>query len=444
MYFDRGYTPTFITTRWFNQQERGQLISLRPRRTLCGMKRGPVGFKYRAIDQPPYLRIVMSATHDENNFLCELCGDQFGRLEHLNRHTLSHTDIRPFRCSQCTKRFARKDTLNRHEAVHSQTSTVVRSTQACRACAKLKVRCDARHPCSRCHRRAAHCVYPPRSSRLRIPSAARINEDSAMLDTGPDLQATSACDFHNPDSVHVEDSFAPDLGQELDLAPPDDFDFVPWEGSGIANFNNFDWITWGTSTPTGPLLDVQTPVATATDFPNTPPTTSENTDALFEVAGFPMDWDPKAAEHRVSFPHPETICTDFVDVENLGHVGSITLDQYNRINQCLVTYSDSFHTPQSLSPVHSARLPPIEVMNSFLQLYFEHFQPIFPMLHRPTFNVGASPWPLVLAIAAMGCRYSKAVVPGFERTWPDAFQELLRRALSETVWLISDYPSSCH
>lgn len=51
------------------------------------------------------------------------------------------------------------------------------------------------------------------------------------------------------------------------------------------------------------------------------------------------------------------------------------------------------------------------------------------MLHQPTFDPSKTAWQLVLATAAIGCRYSK--VPGISKS-ANVLQELLRRAIAIT------------
>ncbi|KAK7547094.1 hypothetical protein IWX49DRAFT_591311 [Phyllosticta citricarpa] len=46
------------------------------------------------------------------------------------------------------------------------------------------------------------------------------------------------------------------------------------------------------------------------------------------------------------------------------------------------------------------------LINRFVQLYFEYFHPVMPMLHKPSFNHTRMPWMLVLAVAAVGGEYA--------------------------------------
>lgn len=52
--------------------------------------------------------------------------------------------------------------------------------------------------------------------------------------------------------------------------------------------------------------------------------------------------------------------------------------------------------------------PPLPVISYFLQLFFVHVQPRFPVLHIPTFDPNTSSSNLLLAMAIMGSKYSES------------------------------------
>ncbi|KAJ1951708.1 hypothetical protein EC988_003954 [Linderina pennispora] len=53
-------------------------------------------------------------------FMCSLCNARFGRLEHVKRHHMVHTNERPFSCPTCKKTFARKDNMIQHVRAHER------------------------------------------------------------------------------------------------------------------------------------------------------------------------------------------------------------------------------------------------------------------------------------------------------------------------------------
>ncbi|KAH7381522.1 hypothetical protein BKA66DRAFT_464379 [Pyrenochaeta sp. MPI-SDFR-AT-0127] len=106
---------------------------------------------------------------------CSYCGQGFKRDEHLERHVLIHTDIRPFRCQECKLTFKRKDLLRRHfrsihappseldstqaddEFASSRNSATERISIACANCAASKTKCDNQAPCGRCVKKKLTC-----------------------------------------------------------------------------------------------------------------------------------------------------------------------------------------------------------------------------------------------------------------------------------------------
>ncbi|KIM59727.1 hypothetical protein SCLCIDRAFT_125598 [Scleroderma citrinum Foug A] len=60
----------------------------------------------------------------DRRHVCEICGGQFKRGEHLKRHVRSiHTHDRPWRCTfpGCERQFSRRDNLNQHLRMHEAT-----------------------------------------------------------------------------------------------------------------------------------------------------------------------------------------------------------------------------------------------------------------------------------------------------------------------------------
>ncbi|GAB7361202.1 hypothetical protein MBLNU230_g1265t1 [Neophaeotheca triangularis] len=120
---------------------------------------------------------------------CTYCGQSFTRDEHLERHILTHTNVKPFKCFTCHMSFARRDLLQRHYTVHGRDQnqqeipaangmipkSAGRTPIACSNCAKTKTKCDKKFPCSRCAGRNLRCTLRPtrrstkNANRLIIP-----------------------------------------------------------------------------------------------------------------------------------------------------------------------------------------------------------------------------------------------------------------------------------
>ncbi|KAH5008033.1 hypothetical protein HBI74_211040 [Parastagonospora nodorum] len=106
---------------------------------------------------------------------CTYCGSSFTRDEHLERHILTHTNIKPFKCYTCHMSFARRDLLQRHYTVHGRNQNNEEGVQiqgmipksagrtpiACSNCAKTKTKCDKKFPCTRCAQRNLTCTLRP-------------------------------------------------------------------------------------------------------------------------------------------------------------------------------------------------------------------------------------------------------------------------------------------
>ncbi|KAH6876532.1 c6 zinc finger domain-containing protein [Thelonectria olida] len=108
-------------------------------------------------------------------FQCSACQRTFTRVDHLARHVRSHLQERPFQCQTCSKTFGRPDLLKRHSACHEGEEKSgkrqkrhhhqsLRVSQACKACATAKLKCDDEKPCGRCLQRGIDCTYEARDT----------------------------------------------------------------------------------------------------------------------------------------------------------------------------------------------------------------------------------------------------------------------------------------
>ncbi|KAI5790313.1 fungal-specific transcription factor domain-containing protein [Geopyxis carbonaria] len=76
------------------------------------------------------------------------------------------------------------------------------------------------------------------------------------------------------------------------------------------------------------------------------------------------------------------------------------------------------------------RFPPMSFLNYFIQLYFDHFHPVFPVIHKGTLDLNSCHWLVALSLAALGSQYTDS--PDLCRCiYP--MQEFLRRAVCYEV-----------
>jgi hypothetical protein len=143
---------------------------------------------------------------------------------------------------------------------------------------------------------------------------------------------------------------------------------------------------------------------------------------------WPTNWYPTTADNLVYFPDMSKFPVDILEAESFGHVECLSPLVYHEISQSMKR--NGLGQNSHFRPFQNANLPSIEALDCFVQLYFEYFHPVFPLLHKPSFDPSNSPWQLVLAAATIGFRYSKV---HYAAVGSNALQELLRRSLAETV-----------
>ncbi|OTA58848.1 hypothetical protein K449DRAFT_354050 [Hypoxylon sp. EC38] len=148
---------------------------------------------------------------------CTYCGQQFQRNEHLERHLLTHTNIKRFKCSICHISFSRGDVLQKHITIHGDVDAnspqgVVRvrarTQTACRNCAKMKAKCDSNSPCNRCRTRQLSCDRQSKRARATpVTSQSQQghvshDENSSELTNGRENETMDRMATHNQENVN--------------------------------------------------------------------------------------------------------------------------------------------------------------------------------------------------------------------------------------------------
>ncbi|OGE47486.1 hypothetical protein PENARI_c043G06094 [Penicillium arizonense] len=119
---------------------------------------------------------------------------------------------------------------------------------------------------------------------------------------------------------------------------------------------------------------------------------------------------------------------DTLAMEDHGHVPRVRQSQVTELTALIA----KTQCAQSLTcnPGIKGLLNNPEAINTFVQLYFEHYQPTLPLLHKATFNVSDTPPLLILAVVTIGSRFSK--IPR-ARALSSVLGEILRKALDDLV-----------
>lgn len=104
---------------------------------------GPSPARQRGRQAGPPPLVVSSA---DKLHVCH-CGRRFKRMEHLKRHTRTHTQERPHKCpvASCGKSFGRSDNLSQHLKTHFRPSGLVGRTNELLSMQEDSRKTDARH-----------------------------------------------------------------------------------------------------------------------------------------------------------------------------------------------------------------------------------------------------------------------------------------------------------
>ncbi|PWY95869.1 C2H2 transcription factor, partial [Aspergillus sclerotioniger CBS 115572] len=98
----------------------------------------------------------------------------------------------------------------------------------------------------------------------------------------------------------------------------------------------------------------------------------------------------------------------------------------------------------------SNHFPDAKTLSGFIHLYFDNFQPVYPIFHFPTFDLNKCHWIVVLALSAIGCHFAGLQEQG---ECAPAFHEFLRRAINvekeqccedrAPIWLLQAIALNC-
>lgn len=142
----------------------------------------------------------------------------------------------------------------------------------------------------------------------------------------------------------------------------------------------------------------------------------------------PREYVPVSIEidAQLTFPDLSHLVAEDVDGENLAHVEEIPDDICRKVTQAAIEMQNSSNYPR----FRHLAIPPTPVLNAWVQLYFEYFHPVLPILHKSTFSSSKRHWLLVFTVAAIGAHFSSIKEA---QACSRAMHELIRRQTSTMV-----------
>jgi len=117
------------------------------------------------------------------------------------------------------------------------------------------------------------------------------------------------------------------------------------------------------------------------------------------------------------------------------HLASLHQKITPSLRQTLLDSLNSARLDFTSPEISDAMFPPPSVLDFFLELYLQHVQPRFPILHMPTFNIYSCPPLLLVAMMLLGSSHSRTDRGRFARI----FHAPLRSACSRLYELDSKY-----
>ncbi|CRG88903.1 Regulatory protein ADR1 [Talaromyces islandicus] len=343
----------------------------------------------------------MKQQTSDKHFRCNICQRGFTRIDHLKRHHLRHSGVKPYSCVFCSESFARCDNLRDHYPDCPQrgnrpipeTGQRGRRRHACESCTSMKLRCDGESPCSSCVKRSVKCNNERR-------------------------QVTA--DQRQPNQ------FLPVKNEEYEPSDRGSISFLL--NGGTDSFTENFHLPPHSDRARGMVFHTQA----ERDHPSSPlfPNTIEpNNPSVVDDAVFPVSDDLAEfhenfmsfitgpfADTQKSYPegfNTQTALTPSHD-PNLAMVGSSSYYEPERpfatsLIQSILARSWTMNLDEKSQQEISTNLHFLlttQRILKFVALYFRYWHPNCPIIHAQSFDVETAPMPLLASVVFMGAMYS--------------------------------------
>ncbi|KAI9805775.1 MAG: hypothetical protein M1833_005268 [Piccolia ochrophora] len=350
----------------------------------------------------PTTRRISRAKKGKRVHNCDQCDKIFTRAEHLRRHQHNHSAEARYRCkvANCTKTFQRLDLLQRHHERHelqdigvpghgpsADHSSPPYSAPQTPPLVARSVRANSGGTPSTMtsgtpttHYALQPQVYTPYLLQVAIPSTSTHYsppEPSLGTDESPIYSSNSSCVSADPEHhkahLSVPPTYLPVSRRRADstMSAPEQ-----WTQNPKSPFMNGSQMTvWNVEDP----FHQQPQLYGSGQFEG----------SLLQSVGIPAP-SLLSQQRAQSFPAP-TIRVPQPD----GDGGTFYELQYLMLGVTEISFDPRGTATRVMSSVEG-----------LLELFWQHFDPLIPIVHRPSFDWKATPAILVAAMATIGAQYA--------------------------------------
>ncbi|EEA28750.1 hypothetical protein TMatcc_002898 [Talaromyces marneffei ATCC 18224] len=395
---------------------------------------------------------------------CTICGRTFKRTEHCIRHERAHFRERPFTCQFCQKSYGRKDLLVRHErTLHADEWANAQLNASPDAPARPARRRQSGNSWSQVHPlpQALPQIEPPQY-KGDLQAGMRINDETVIQYESflPSPRVSSSSEISDPelvtgtsDGMEVEFPMDPSLlnGTYMTVAGSSEnapYQYIPAYPTDqhhtvydshmqpyiLEQFNQYQGFPIDPNlTSSAPQIN-NAPMISDNTFPDTE---NVNILALFPCPN--LDHQTLTRYLDESFSNKSTLellkdgsdnATSSSDPEphrrgrppRNAKVPSIAQPRMNFTQDDRTTLLEDLKEKFNFD-VEESQIPPSQEIQSFVDQFFESFNTRLPLFHLPSFNILATPPPLLLAMCSVGALF------GAEKGVASTLSRLAKQAL---------------
>ncbi|KAK7204176.1 fungal-specific transcription factor domain-containing protein [Myxozyma melibiosi] len=373
-----------------------------------------------------------AAQKQDRKFACTHpgCGKTFNRKDYLARHSANHLEVRPYQCPICPSQFARQDLLEKHmstkahekrqkrEALQRSIQQLQQTHLAAQQQSSMALPSLSTQPLVN---------LLPQGQLPQQPGSAHPNH---LLD---DPLRPLHVAPHQPPAVSVPNSTEPK--QEMAKLPEDhpshalqasiasSSQHVPTaaEQYSLSYGSATDWPKFSLDTFDLSLSDHYTWLFGSdfwTDSSESLLPSRNSSQEVQNVWSNPQLQNSQSAERMYDTGHGASHDLTARAYSSSASLSQIATAPLAMAEKSSVTLEDALLDTQMPGPGHigpvpfiskHARTVPVtanDTMKQYLNLYWVHFDALYPILHRPTFDPSVMEPALLIAIVTIGMAYS--------------------------------------